>query len=147
MSVGKSSIARAARTVQHPEPEKPVARPAESAVLTQADPATIRLLPDDSRVPVPSEALLQSVRTVGILEPLPAAETDGTCYLIGGHRRWAAALALHLPTVPVVLRFVPDLAAAQALADALRAFAVPDLQETKFRAVSAIQSDLPPYLL
>ena len=147
MSIGKSSIARAVRTAQQSEPEKRPVQAERPAICTMLAPAEIRLLPDDSRSAVPTEALLQSVRTVGILEPLLVAEANGTHYLLAGHQRLAAAQALGLTAVPAVLHAVPDAAAAQALAAQLRPFAQPNLHEAKFRAASSIRSDLPPYLL
>ena len=66
MSIGKSSIARAVRTAQQSEPEKRPVQAEIPAICTMLAPAEIRLLPDDSRSAVPTEALLQSVRTVGI---------------------------------------------------------------------------------
>ena len=147
MSIGKSSIARAVRAVQQSEPEKRPVQTEMPILCTMLAPSEIRLLPDDPRVSVPTEALLQSVRAVGILEPLLVAEADGSRYLLAGHQRLAAAQALGLTAVPAVLHAVPDSAAAQELAAQLRPFAQPGLHEAKFRAVSSIRSDLPPYLL
>src|SRR5690606_18989631 len=53
------------------------------------------------------EDFVESVRRHGIMEPL-AIKEDGT--IISGHRRWQAALALGMETVPVrVVRYADDL--------------------------------------
>lgn len=147
MSIGKNSIARAAQTAHH-TPDNGFVPAALPHPIMTLDPNEILLLPDDPRSEaVPSAALLRSVQANGVLEPLLLAVLDGKRYLIAGHQRLAAAKALALRTVPALLHPVTDLDAAQRMAAELRPFAVTTIHEEKWKAVSAIRSDLPPYLL
>ena len=50
------------------------------------------------------EALADSVRDVGILQPILVEQADGYYRIIAGERRWRAAMLLHLPTVPVIIK-------------------------------------------
>jgi len=56
-------------------------------------------------------ALTESVRTLGVLQPVLVREVDGQFELIAGERRWRAARRAGLPTVPVVVRSTEDLGA------------------------------------
>jgi ParB family chromosome partitioning protein len=65
------------------------------------------------------EALAQSIREKGILQPLlvrPAAGGEAVYELVAGERRWRAAQRVGLHEVPVILRAIAD---AQALEIAL----------------------------
>lgn len=57
------------------------------------------------------DALMDSIKEKGIIQPISvAAMEDGTFRLLAGGRRFAAATALGLPTVPAVVReFVDEL--------------------------------------
>jgi len=48
--------------------------------------------------------LIDSIKRHGILEPLVAAQTPAGIQIIAGERRWRAARALKLPTVPVIVK-------------------------------------------
>ncbi|MFH1840777.1 MAG: ParB/RepB/Spo0J family partition protein [Candidatus Shapirobacteria bacterium] len=48
--------------------------------------------------------LVESIRSHGILEPLVVAKTPAGYQIIAGERRWRAAKALGLPTVPVIIK-------------------------------------------
>jgi len=50
------------------------------------------------------DELMQSIKAYGIIEPLVVASTPAGYQIIAGERRWRAALALGLETVPVVMR-------------------------------------------
>lgn len=50
------------------------------------------------------EELIASIKTHGIIEPLVVANTPAGYQIIAGERRWRAALALELETVPVVVK-------------------------------------------
>jgi ParB family chromosome partitioning protein len=55
------------------------------------------------------EELAESIRESGIVQPILVRRLAGTRYqIIAGERRWRAARALGLATVPVTVRDVPD---------------------------------------
>ncbi len=56
-------------------------------------------------------ALTESVRTLGVLQPVLCREIDGHYELIAGERRWRAARRAGLPTIPVLVRPTEDLGA------------------------------------
>jgi ParB family chromosome partitioning protein len=55
-------------------------------------------------------SLAASVRELGVLQPVLVREADGGYELIAGERRWRAAKRAGLPTIPVVVKEVDDLA-------------------------------------
>lgn len=57
------------------------------------------------------EALAQSIRTQGIVQPLVVRESDGGYEIVAGERRWRAARLAGLETVPAVVRPMADDAA------------------------------------
>ena len=57
------------------------------------------------------EALAQSIRTQGIVQPLVVRETDGGYEIVAGERRWRAARLAGLDKVPAVVRAMADEAA------------------------------------
>ncbi|MBP7146573.1 MAG: ParB/RepB/Spo0J family partition protein [Acidobacteria bacterium] len=83
-----------------------VATPLEVAVaLVRPNPRQPRQTFDEQEI----EALAQSVRNSGVLQPLLVRpEPDGTYTVIAGERRLRAARRAGLTTVPVMLRHVPD---------------------------------------
>ncbi len=59
-------------------------------------------------------ALAESIREVGILQPVLVRQTDDDAYeLIAGERRWRAARRVGLQTVPAVVRVADDSLALQ----------------------------------
>lgn len=56
-------------------------------------------------------ALTESVRTLGVLQPVLCREVDGKFELIAGERRWRAARRAGLPTIPAVVRATEDMGA------------------------------------
>lgn len=60
------------------------------------------------------EQLADSIRSVGILQPILAEEKDGRYTLIAGERRWRAARMAGLAEVPVIVRQMEDAARAEA---------------------------------
>jgi len=55
------------------------------------------------------EELAESIRTLGIIQPITVKkETDGTYFIISGERRYRAAQRAGLTTVPVYIREVDD---------------------------------------
>ncbi len=67
-------------------------------------------------------ALIESVRTVGIVHPLLVSRHNDRYHVIAGHKRFAVAQVLHLETVPCIVRDVGPFEAAElAAADNLTA--------------------------
>ena len=58
--------------------------------------------------PEAMEALIESVSRNGILQPIIVRKVGKKFELVAGERRWRAAQHLGLPTVPAVVRDVPD---------------------------------------
>jgi len=91
-----------------PDPEPPP--PAEEATLhvspdrLEANPFQPRTLMEPARL----EELAASIRESGMIQPLLVRRAGGRYQIIAGERRWRAAQRLGLPTVPVVIRDVPD---------------------------------------
>lgn len=54
------------------------------------------------------EELVESVKQVGILQPITVRHRDGVFEIIAGERRWRAAQRAGLKQVPVILKDVPD---------------------------------------
>jgi ParB/RepB/Spo0J family partition protein len=53
-------------------------------------------------------SLIDSVRTLGVMQPILARRVGKTLHVIAGHRRTLAAIAAELPTVPVFITRTPD---------------------------------------
>ncbi len=51
---------------------------------------------------------MQSIKELGIIQPLITRRVDGKLELIAGERRWRASQALGLKTVPVIEREATD---------------------------------------
>lgn len=54
------------------------------------------------------EELAESVRQVGVLQPIVVRPVDGRYQIIAGERRWRAARLAGLPTIPAVVRPMED---------------------------------------
>jgi ParB family chromosome partitioning protein len=55
------------------------------------------------------QELAASIRESGIVQPILVRPLEGGRYqIVAGERRWRAAQSLGLPTVPVVVREIPD---------------------------------------
>ncbi len=55
------------------------------------------------------DALAESIRAQGVVQPIIAREGDGGRYeIVAGERRWRAARLAGLKTVPAVIRAMPD---------------------------------------
>jgi len=106
--------------------------------------STVSELPIDSIVPNPRqprqhfdeaalEELAQSIREVGLLQPLVVRPTaEGTYELIAGERRWRACQRAGLKTVPVVVRPSGDQASLEmALVENLQRFDITPVESAK----------------
>jgi ParB family chromosome partitioning protein len=54
------------------------------------------------------EGLVESIRELGVLQPILVRQTDAGFEIIAGERRWRAAKRVGLPTIPAVVRTVDD---------------------------------------
>ncbi|HKV46137.1 MAG TPA: ParB/RepB/Spo0J family partition protein [bacterium] len=54
------------------------------------------------------DELVASVRKHGIIQPIVARPSDGGYQVVAGERRWRAAQAAGLPTVPALIREISD---------------------------------------
>jgi ParB family chromosome partitioning protein len=90
-----------------PDPEP---APADEAALNvspdrlEPNPFQPRTLLEPARL----EELAASIRESGMIQPLLVRRSGPRYQIIAGERRWRAAQRLGLPTVPVVVREVPD---------------------------------------
>ena len=116
MAIGKNRLARAAGAVRDQKVNSPSAAVARSRhpMLDLVAVRDVMHLPDDPKAAVvPAEALVQSVKENGIVEPLfLAGLPDSGLYLVSGHQRLAAAREAGLEAVPAVIQPVPDIEAA-----------------------------------
>ncbi|MGB3411685.1 MAG: ParB/RepB/Spo0J family partition protein [Microthrixaceae bacterium] len=54
------------------------------------------------------EGLVDSIREIGVLQPILVRSTEQGYELIAGERRWRAAKRVGLPTIPAIVRTVDD---------------------------------------
>ena len=54
------------------------------------------------------EGLVESIRELGVLQPILVRQTGSSFEIIAGERRWRAAKRVGLPTIPAVVRTVDD---------------------------------------
>jgi ParB family chromosome partitioning protein len=84
-----------------------------------AEPEAARFVPIDLIDPNPTQPrrvfqsdrlaeLAQSIRALGVLQPLLVRKAGDRYQLVAGERRWRAARLAGLPQVPVVVQEVPD---------------------------------------
>jgi ParB family chromosome partitioning protein len=75
-------------------------------------------------------ALAESIREVGVLQPVLVREADDGYELIAGERRWRAARRVGLQTVPAIIRVADDaLALQQAIVENVQREALDPLEE------------------
>ncbi len=82
-----------------------------SGGLTDIPIASIRPNPQQPREHFDEEALAtlaESIREVGVLQPVLVREADGDFELIAGERRWRAARRVGLQTIPAIVRVADD---------------------------------------
>ena len=101
LSIGKSSLARAAAATARPTTETAPKQDTMTACAVSAD--AIRL-PKGQKLPVASADLVASIAKKGELEPLTLAQTENEALiLLSGASRLAAAKEAGLDTVPAVV--------------------------------------------
>ncbi len=109
VSIGKSSLARAAAATTRPTAETVIKQDTMTCCEVAVDAIH---LPKGQKLPVASEELTASIAKNGILEPITLAQTgETTLTLLSGAQRLAAAKQAGLDTVPAV---VVSMSAAQA---------------------------------
>jgi ParB family chromosome partitioning protein len=82
-----------------------------SGGLTEIPIASIRPNPQQPREHFDEEALAalaESIREVGVLQPVLVREGDDDFELIAGERRWRAARRVGLQTIPAIVRVADD---------------------------------------
>jgi ParB family chromosome partitioning protein len=101
--------------------------------LLEISTASIRPNPHQPREFFDEEALnalAESVREVGVLQPVLVREADEGYELIAGERRWRAAKKVGLQTVPAIVRVADDaLALQQAIVENVQREALDPLEE------------------
>ena len=114
MSIGKSSIARAASTTAPAVKKEPAKKPEANTLNLEID--LIKAVKGYSLKSKAGEELVLSIKKKGIILPIFVASTkDGKFYLLDGALRLDAAKTLKKKTVPVLLTFVEDEAEARAI--------------------------------
>ena len=159
MSIGKSSIARAAGSVSTAKPAKssPTSKSAKT-IPANPDAVFLEIFPDGlipcAAAPATeaSKELVQSIRKYGILLPVLVCRTEaGELYLADGCKRIAVAKQLGLSTVPARVIPVADAKSALRIYQTLGATSSApqkmNLHDAKFQAVVSITDDMPDYLL
>ena len=150
MSIGKSSIARAAEAAAAPVVQKAAEAAAfrPSVRLTALSPSQLRPLAVVQGGEASPE-LIRSVRRHGVLVPLLAARVREEYLVLLGEHRLAAARKLGLTEVPVCV--VDDEQSALRLMQEIRSSRsqAPDsVQNEKFYAAAAVSAEeLPVFLL
>lgn len=98
---------------------KKTALAADQMQIVDVDPSTLRTNDQIREDATPDEALVESVRAAGILQPPTVVwnDTDGAYYIVFGHRRVGAAIIAGLPQIPVIVRDIDTLTEAIALED------------------------------
>jgi ParB family chromosome partitioning protein len=83
----------------------------QSGGLAEIPIASIRPNPQQPREHFDEEALAalaESIREVGVLQPVLVRESDDEFELIAGERRWRAARRVGLQTIPAIVRVADD---------------------------------------
>jgi ParB family chromosome partitioning protein len=89
-----------------PEPEETQGSATLEVPVTALEPNPYQ--PRSGVEPKRLEELMASIRESGIVQPILVRSRDGRYQIIAGERRWRAAQAIGLKSVPVVVRNVPD---------------------------------------
>jgi len=94
-----------------PEPEAPAPAPAVAESTAEVPIDALEPNPFQPRTvfePARLQELAASLRQTGMVQPILVRRHGGSYQIIAGERRWRAAREAGLPTVPVVVREVPD---------------------------------------
>ena len=109
MSTGKRKALGRGLSALIPEAEGEEARgPAAASEVPVAELDANPFQPRSAIEPVRLAELAASIRASGIVQPILVRRRGARFQIIAGERRWRAAQALGLASVPVVVREVPD---------------------------------------
>jgi hypothetical protein len=146
LSIGKSSLARAAAATARPTVE--TASKQDTLTACAVAVSTIRL-PKGQKLPAAADALVASIAKNGVLEPLTLAQTgEEKLTLISGASRLAAAKEAGLDTVPAVILSMTATEASAARREIAR-FAAATLMPVSAQAdkPTAVGQAMPAWLL
>jgi ParB family chromosome partitioning protein len=116
MTEKRSALGKGLSALIPDSPAAPRGGPLEVDIdLLAPNPHQPRLQIDDARL----EALTQSIRANGVIQPILVRRTGSTYRIIAGERRWRAAQRAGLLRIPAVVRDVADGADRQLLELAL----------------------------
>lgn len=150
MSIGKSSIARAAGSVTSAHSTPAVKPEMPTSTLMPVETKDIKYLtPQASDQSTAPADLITSIRRAGVIAPLLIARTPkNDLYLLDGHLRVAAAAVLNLEQLSAVVIPVENKKAASAILKELNAVSPKQdvIREAKFEAIS-LTKEMPYYLL
>lgn len=146
LSIGKSSLARAAAATGRPVEQ--VSLKQETMACCMVEINGIRTI-KGQKLSAASEALIRSVEKHGVLEPLLLAQTaEQELFLLSGSRRLSAAKAAGIDSVPAVIVCMSTTEASAARREIVR-FASAETQaaSTKPEQPTAVGQAMPAWLL
>lgn len=145
MSIGKSSLARAAAATARPTAETTPKQDTMTACAVAVD--TIRL-PKGQKFPAASAQLVASIAKKGVLEPLVLAQTgEEKLTLLSGASRLAAAKEAGLEFVPAVVVSMTAAEAAAARREIARFAAAEKPVSAQADKPTAVGQAMPAWLL
>ncbi len=145
MSIGKSSLARAAAATARPTAE---AAPKQDTMTSCAVAVDAIRLPKGQKLPAASAQLVASIAKNGVLEPLTLAQTGSeTLILLSGASRLAAAKEAGLDTVPAVVVCMTATEAAAARREITRFAATEKPVSAQADKPTAVGQAMPAWLL
>ena len=145
MSIGKSSLARAAAATARPTTES---APKQDTMTSCAVAVDAIRLPKGQKLPDASAQLVASIAKNGVLEPLTLAQTGSeTLTLLSGASRLAAAKEAGLDTVPAVVVCMTAAEAAAARREITRFAATEKPVNAAAENATAVGQVMPAWLL
>ncbi len=145
MSIGKSSLARAAAATARPSAE---AAPKQDTMTSCAVAVEAIRLPKGQKFPAASADLVASIAKKGVLEPLTLAQTgEEKLILLSGAGRLAAAKEAGLDTVPAVVVCMTAAEAAAARREITRFAAADKPAHVQADKPTAVGQAMPAWLL
>ncbi len=155
MPVGKKSIQRAIDAQNRSEKSRPgeSAAPKKEQRVPEFAMVALSAIDVEGRTGVyDRNALTNSVRTYGVIEPVLLVSDGKVCRLADGYGRYLAAKELGMERIPAVIiegsRAAYEKLLRELASTAHRAAAgTDDIHEEKFRVISRISSEVPVELL
>jgi len=93
--------------IKSTEKNEAILKPAEGEIITKVDISKVEPDPEQPRKTFSEDAineLAASIKEQGIIEPLIVTDEGDHYEIVGGERRWRAAMQVGLTEVPVVVR-------------------------------------------